>query len=201
MEKVYTQIEEMLNDIVDCETVNFNGVEIKVKKHLSMEEMLAFTDFVVNICFDSDNGEYRPEVKDYAVRAAMVKLYTNVELPEDTEIAYNVVYKTGVIKTIMQYASKSQFNAIIDAIDDKIAHRVAVNEREFEVKLEELLNSAKTAIAAISETFDGIDNDTVKMIAESLSENKIDMNSLAEKVVKANGEQTAEVIEKLLKDK
>lgn len=167
---------------------NWNGLNIEVKRFLSMEDMILFTDAVCDSCFDYSTGKYRPEVKDFVTRSCILEIYANFDLPENLEERYELVYQSDVIPEIMKYISKAQFDAILIAIDNKIDERIDINIARFEKEKEEVLAQASDLLSIIQSIFDGIDNSTVKRIADSVSNTNIDTDHFIKATVEANVE-------------
>lgn len=169
----------------------WNGIEIEVRRFLTMKEMLEFTDAVVKMCF-SDDGTYRPEIRDFIVRTNILSSYTNIETPENLEILYDMVYRCDIIPQVMRYVDRTQFNAIMSAIDCKIEDKLNTNveryEREVEQKMILIDCAIEEFIDRFNSIFDGIDNDTVRNIAGAISNMSIDPAVLAKSIVEAKEE-------------
>lgn len=169
----------------------WNGIEIEVRRFLTMKEMLEFTDAVVKMCF-SDDGTYRPEIRDFIVRTNILSSYTNIETPENLEILYDMVYRCDIIPQVMRYVDQTQFNAIMSAIDCKIEDKLNTNveryEREVEQKMILIDCAIEEFIDRFNSIFDGIDNDTVRNIAGAISNMSIDPAVLAKSIVEAKEE-------------
>lgn len=106
----------------DAKTVQWCGVEIEYKEVLSMVEMKAFVDGVVEACFDGE-GDYIPEFKDWLIRTNTVQLYTNVRMPQNIEKQYDILYQTDLYEQIVGMVYHKQYEDIMKAIDDKLAYR------------------------------------------------------------------------------
>ena len=62
-------MDEIMKRFDTVETIEWNGLQVVIKKNLSLEEMMTFANSVVKSCFDQASGAYMPEVKDFAIRA------------------------------------------------------------------------------------------------------------------------------------
>lgn len=187
MERIsYEKLKSTINTDMAVSTFEWNEMSISVKRYLDMEDMMNFTYSVFNSCFSNTTGEYRPEVKDFAIRSCILEIYANIDLPDNLAERYNVIYQSSVIPEIMQYIDQAQFNAIMIAIDNKIESRINMNVAKFENEMREAQETLSGVLEFVKEIFDGIDNETVKQIAGAISNMKISPEKLAETVVEVN---------------
>lgn len=181
---------EMLKKTVNADAVvssfSWNEMDVTVKRFLNMGEMLDFTNSVVNSCFNSKTGEYRPEIKDFAVRSCILEIYANFDLPEDLVERYDLIYQSNVIMDVMKYIDQAQFNVIMMAIDNKIDAKISTNIAKFEQEMREMRSELDSEYAYIKSIFEGIDNETVNQIASAISNTEIDFEKLAAIAVEAN---------------
>lgn len=95
---------------------NWNGLELAVRPFLSFAEMTTMHDMIMEMCTDRETGEPYPAIMDFAIRIATVHFYTNIQVLEDQELAYALVYKTDIYERIMKYISTAQWTALVDVI-------------------------------------------------------------------------------------
>ena len=60
--------------------INIEGTDVKIKRNLSLEERAKFVTLAATSCFD-DDGMYLPELELFFWRYAIIKFFTNLELP------------------------------------------------------------------------------------------------------------------------
>ena len=106
-----------------------NKLTIEVKYRLSIDEAIAVVDSVCNGVVNPKTGEYHPELKDYFLRIAVLRAYTNLVLPEGN-LCWDLVYGTPIftkvvgsdhnIDCMISNIDIDQYNQIVDAIDRKI---------------------------------------------------------------------------------
>lgn len=106
----------------DVKKVEWCGVEIEYKEVLTMVEMKAFVDGVVDASFDND-GDYMPEFTDWLIRTNMIQLYTNVRMPQNIEKQYDILYRTDLYEQIAGLVDQRQYAKIMDAIEQKLEYR------------------------------------------------------------------------------
>ena len=72
-----------------------------VKRRLSAHEAEYIVTAVCHCVVDSETGTYRPWLKDYSLRVAVLETYTNLNLPhEDFEACWDLVYGTPIFAKI-----------------------------------------------------------------------------------------------------
>ena len=106
----------------DVKKVEWCGVEIEYKEVLTMVEMKAFVDGVVDASFDND-GDYMPEFTDWLIRTNMIQLYTNVRMPQNIEKQYDILYRTDLYEQIAGLVDQRQYAKIMNAIEQKLEYR------------------------------------------------------------------------------
>lgn len=183
---------EIICNEAEAKVFDWNGANVTVTPVLSMEDMMLFVDTVVRSCFNSINGEYHPEIKDFLIRSCILELYANFELPEDMRIRYNIVYATDITYEVMKYINQAQFDAITMAIDRKIEERININVAKFEKEREDTLSVINELLDTIRSVFDGIDENAVKDLVGALANTQFDMDKLVEKVVSENAKALAD---------
>lgn len=62
--------------------INIEGTDVKIKRNLSLEERAKFVTLAATSCFD-DDGMYLPELELFFWRYAIIKFFTNLELPAE----------------------------------------------------------------------------------------------------------------------
>lgn len=189
MEKIsYEVIKSVIGTENDVSKFVWAGLEVEVKRFLTMEETFDFTNTVFETCFRQSDSSYRPEVKDFIVRSCILDFYTNVEVPDDLKDRYDMVYRYGVIPEVMKYIDQTQFNAIMAAIDCKIEDKLNTNVERIERDIAEVGRIIDEVKVQFNGIFDGIDNETIRQIAAAIANMNIDPAVLAKSVVEARGE-------------
>lgn len=102
-------------------TTTWFAHELIIKSTLSLPDMLTFVNDVVSSCF-SEDGEYMPEVKDFAIKSNILSKYANIVLPDDLELRYGMTYATDAAEIILNHVNHAQFAAILQSIDEKITY-------------------------------------------------------------------------------
>ena len=137
-EAVATVATPVLDGIVEHKSAD--GADFNVRPYLSISEQMEFVDFVCGSMFL--DGEYRPEMFDFAMKCAIVSWYTDIALPtdpeHDPEKLYVAFYCTNLMEAIkekisyiqqlghmeaaiwrkMEYIKSNQTNLLTKHIDD-----------------------------------------------------------------------------------
>lgn len=112
-----------------------------VKHRLNAEEMTSITEYVCDRVVNETMCEYHPELKDLYLRAAVIRTYTDICLPQD-DSCLRFVYGTPIFAMITGHYSRpvvfdgrdyddnmvidvEQYEQIIAAIDQKITYTLA----------------------------------------------------------------------------
>lgn len=177
-----TAFEKAVGEIYEpATTVEWNGLVLVIKRHLSLAEAVEFVNVCTKACFGAEDASYAPEAKDMAIRSCIVAFYTNITLPENVAKQYELIYHSMVLDTIMPNIDQTQLKAIVNAIDDKVDHIASANVELVNKRMEELNNALDGAQKQMSELFKDVNTEEVKNVIEALSTGKID----EEKLVKA----------------
>ncbi len=125
---------------VTCLTVGNgdNKLRIEVKYRLNADETAMVVDRVCGGVVDSETGSFRPDLKDYFLRLAVLETYTNLTVAEGAG-SWNVAYGTPVFAMVTGHYKRpvifggieyddndvidlEQYEQILSAIDQKIEH-------------------------------------------------------------------------------
>lgn len=114
--------------------------ELVVKRRLNAAEISGIVETVCGGVVDAVTGAYHPELKNYFLRVAVIKTYTNIDLP-DNDKRWNLVYGTPVFAMVVGHENRpvifdgweyddgmidvEQYEQILAAIDQKIAYAIS----------------------------------------------------------------------------
>lgn len=96
--------------------IMWHGVQVILRKFISFRECVDCVEEVLRI---SDNG-YRAEMVDFALRANVLMLYTNIGLPSDIEAQYRLLYGSDIYHFILANVNEEQVNSIRYAVELRI---------------------------------------------------------------------------------
>lgn len=161
--------------------IEYSRAKIEVKPALSYAEMLAFVDFVVDACFDNEMGTYQPEMCDFAIRYAVIEMYTNIELPEGDADRYDIMYgNEELFHKISGVINNAQLKAITEAIDQKLDALVEANANEILQNMNALYNTVLNLVDSFNEQFEGIEAGDVKKVLSAIASSSLDETKFVE---------------------
>ena len=181
MEKISA---EMINKIVegilegqDGKKIIWNGLEISIVDTLGFQDALTFVNNIVSLGYDEVDGSYTPELKDFAIRKAIVEMYTDIELPSDVAECYRILYGTDLVSAVSQSVNYGQINMLVASADEKIKYLAESNITSVNRQIEALMN----AIEQVGEAYKDVDVDELKSFVSSVEEFTKQFNSPEEK--------------------
>lgn len=88
-----------------------------VRRFIPLEEVPGIFDMIMGTIVRPEKSLLFPELKDFAIRAAIVSGYALVDFPDTVEKQYELLYTTDLFDTVLKTANKAQAQSIIDAVD------------------------------------------------------------------------------------
>lgn len=168
---------------------NSNGVEMLIKKSISLDEMIMFVQEVVEACIDGETGEYIPEAYDFAVRVAILTHYANFTMPVNLEKQYWLVYNTTAVEQVLQHINTRQFDDIVRSIDKKIDFMLSIISSSAVSKINEVIAKFNDIATVGENAFKGIDSGTMTKVIQGISKlNNMSEKELATAVIEASRE-------------
>lgn len=162
-------MDEIMKRFETVETVEWNGLQVVIKKNLSLEEMMTFANSVVKSCFDQASGAYMPEVKDFAIRANVLDMYTNFTLPKDLSKQYDMVIRSGAVEMVLNYINYAQFNELVKAIDSKLQNTADANIQAFITKLDNVTTAFSDMQTEMEKMFSGVDTEDIGKLVGAIA--------------------------------
>lgn len=181
-------MDEIMKPYKTVETVEWNGLQVVIKKNLSLEEMMTFANSVVKSCFDQASGAYMPEIKDFAIRANVLDMYTNFTLPKDLSKQYEMVIQSGAVEMVLNNINCMQFNELVKAIDAKLQNTADANVQVVYKQLHDVTTAFEELQKQAGALFNGVDSSDISKLLNAITENGIS----EEKIVQAYMEQKRE---------
>ena len=146
-------------DYVEFPVNGLDGVSMTVKKSLSLMEMLQFVEDVVSTCFPGD-GEFRPEMREFAIMTGVLTVYANFNMPKDVSRQYDLIYNTDAYEQVVRNINQAQFRDIIESIDARIEHELRKMESQSGLRVLEILDKVEALSDQLDGVFNGIDSAT-----------------------------------------
>lgn len=170
--------------------IDWHGLKVVIRRNLPFSSMMEFVDNVVETCFEMNTGAYLPEVKEFAVKCAILEHYGNFVLPVELERRYMLVYASNAVRKVLEHVNMDQFECILSAIDDKVEHRAASNIEAITKQMNEVMAGFNALEDSLSKTFSGIDSDTVSKIADAISNGSFDEKKIVDAFVNQQAEMS-----------
>lgn len=180
------------SDISGTHTDTWNGIEVTVKRTLSLKEMLTFVDNVVKTCFTETDGTYMPEVKDFAIKKYILEMYSNFVLPEDVEESYMLIYESDAVDFVLQRINGRQLGEIVQSAEEKIAHLAQANIEMVNRQMNDLYTAFNSLQNHIANVFTGIDAGDIDKLLGALSDGQIDEGKMYEAFLKGSKSESTE---------
>lgn len=91
---------------------NWHGKVISIRYLLSHKEVIDLYQRVEEM-ITRDDGTIMHEHMDFAVKLAIVSTYACIELPDDIDTVYNLIYHSDIFDVVMSNANKNQLSSIV----------------------------------------------------------------------------------------
>ncbi len=167
------------------EILEIDGVSIKVKKTISVSDMMNFVNTVVTSCFSKDGG-YIPEAFDFSVRLNVLEKYADISLPSNISKRYDFAYST-VYDMIEKKVSERQLFSIVSAAREKVDYICETNTNKILADLTRLVNAFESIEKNMSESFDGVSSDNINNFISIISSlDSVDEEKLARAIIDAS---------------
>lgn len=144
-------------DYVEVPVNGLDGVTMTVKYALSLMEMLQLVEDVVSTCFPGE-GEFRPEMRDFAFRTGVLTSYANFNMPKDISKQYDLLYNTDAYDQVVEHINQAQYVDIIAAIGERIDHERSKIESQSGLRALEILDKVEELSNQLDGVFNGIDS-------------------------------------------
>ena len=124
MAQVHPLTVNMINHVIgvtrkEYKNINWHNAELFVRPLLSMEKFIDAANDACGYCTD-ENGNTIPEFLDFALRVSVLSHYAEIELPEDAEKLYTLVYGSDLYDTVCAHANKAQIEALRRSVRDRL---------------------------------------------------------------------------------
>lgn|GEM_PF-1201030 len=141
-------------------TESWFDIPVTIRRTLPLKEMMEFTNDLVVVCF-TENGEFVPEVLDFAIKSGVLTRYGNFELPDDLEKQYWLIYNTGAFDMVIQYINGVQLREFTDAANRKLKYLCDNDIQVFRLKMTELINSINNVQTQTANVLDGLSSEDI----------------------------------------
>ena len=156
-------------DIPEDIAVDICGKEVLVKRGLGLAETIGFVDSVAITIIDSETGDYRPELFDFAFDAMLLMYFTNIALPDDSGEQFKIVCQTDLCFEVKKNIDTEMLDSLYAAAKLKVAHLVRCAENTLASKMADLLDSFAQLQAMTSEVFSNVGGVDLKAMVDAFA--------------------------------
>ena len=102
--------------------IKWRGLTIEVSERVGYADMVGLITQVSEAVFGED-GAFHPEAEEFAIRLAVIALYTNLTIPANIEKRYDMAFGTDVYDKIEEAIDPIQIKMIRDAVERRVGMR------------------------------------------------------------------------------
>lgn len=169
-------IKENYNNII---ATVWCDVDVTIKKTLAFKDMLEFVNDVVMSCFQ-ENGNFVPEVVDFAIKSNILSKYANFSLPDKLEHRYEIIYCTDAVKFVCQFINTEQLDEITASINKKISYLCNTNVMNIQKQIMELVSSFEIMQQKTTDMFANLTPEDVTKVLSAFEDGKFSEEKLVE---------------------
>lgn len=181
-------IKENYNNII---ATVWCDVDVTIKRTLAFKDMLEFVNDVVMSCFQ-ENGNFVPEVVDFAIKGNILSKYANFSLPDKLEHRYEIIYCTDAVKFVCQFINMEQLNEITASINKKISYLCNTNVMNIQKQIMELVSSFETMQQKTTDMFANLTPEDVTKVLSAFEDGKFSEEKLVEAYIQKTCVPTTE---------
>ena len=160
-------------------SVNWHGVDVTVRKTITLAEMLGMVRDIVTSCYDEDQ-KYLPEVFDFAAAVSLLSRYANIDMPGDIEEQYALVVGTDLYSMIAGEVNQRQLDQILEAARAHIEYINCEHSNFVMSRISELSESLEAVAGRVKDVFDGVNAEDLQNVIKAVGENGIDMDKVVQ---------------------
>lgn len=161
------------------DTIQWHEAEVRVKRTLSLTEMLGFVDEVVGSCFHDQMG-YMPEVKDFAIKSNILTRYANFSMPDNLEHRYQMVYGTDAVDAVCSAIDTVQLQEIVNSINSKIRFLCDSKANLIQERINSVLETMEEMRDNTKDIFGGLSQDDLKALMGAITEHGLSEQKIVE---------------------
>lgn len=157
-----------------------------VTKTISIEDALELVGNIVSACVDTDEVEYTPEGYGTIVRREVLTKYANIEMPDDIDAVYKLVWQSGLYERVYELINKEQLNDLLESANMRIGFERSMMVSTAAKKTAEMLDKLNQIMDSFGSVFNDMNNESMNRLMQNLSKME---NIDAAGIVKAISEQ------------
>lgn len=158
-------LQEVYNSMAKEAVVDWNGLELHVKKVLSFEEAIDVVNDVVDACY-TEGGEFLPVAMEFALDVRLVEACTNVTLPKDAKKLYEIMYATGLGRAVRNLMNSDQIDDIYNACVDRIEYLNAQSHMEVQAQMKKMSDLADSLMGYTSNLVESMQDGSLSKLLD-----------------------------------
>lgn len=143
----------------------------KVRYTIPFDSVMKFVNEVVGTCFDDETGRYLPEARDFAIKKNIIEHYTDIVLPDDVSLQYDIIYNGNIVQALakQEAVSEAQVFEISEAIDRKIQYLQNSFSSANMLMVNQIISKMDDVASQFSKIFEGIDIGEATRVMSAIS--------------------------------
>lgn len=155
--------------ITNAKTIKVNKTLIDIKTVINTDEFVAFVNTVTDLAFDA-NGTYNGAFERIAMRYAVVKFLTNIDIEEMTvNNVFDCTFQKWFKNVSDVVKDTAYWNELIEAVYYNIRHKMDASVHDRKTSFDNLCDTLLSVITDFSEYNSSETIDTLKRIAEKIN--------------------------------
>ena len=136
-------IKELILPKTTPEVIQFEGLNITIKKYLPAQNKLNLITTVSENCFDKNENtgeEYNSLIKDLLFTLQIAKEYTDLELGDSQLQSYDALMESGLFDKICEVIPEKEIRYLDEKITSMVANKIDQNKmiRNYGMKMLEM---------------------------------------------------------------
>lgn len=157
-----------INKEIEVNTINFNGVDIKVKQYLDLNSKHHLIDFAL------ESSKHLPYVdrlvSDALFNYLVVISYTDIEITtkrekEDPIKVYDLMENSGLINAVISAINEVEYNSLVEYYEKAITSRDAY-ATTFRGVMDSFMEKLPMNIESLMSALEGFDPEQLKILNE-----------------------------------
>lgn len=160
------------------EVITWHDIEVTITKTLPLKDVIGMVNDVVESCFALEDGDFLPEIRDFAIKSAVLEKYANFTMPSNTSAQYDLVYRTDAFAAVCAHINIEQFNEICLAVDRKLQYKTDSNVEAINRQMQTLFDSFEDIEKNLSSLFEGMNNESMAKLVDAIANGQLDEEKL-----------------------
>lgn len=139
---------------VELHGEHLEGLCITIKHSLLFEDAMHFIIDITENCVNRENGTYAPEAYEISRAISILKHYASLEIPEDPNATYLLVYETDLLEQILPYINQTQLSHLTTAAQQLIDFEQRKIAASAEARAEALFDKANEILTMNQKAFE-----------------------------------------------